>query len=71
MKITKKTRKSCKHFRYLIPNEDANELRKTDKEPCEVCDNLIFYFRGEEEQQTRFPVTEQIAGAAPVTPATY
>lgn len=25
---------------------------------------------GEEEQQTRFPVTEKIAGAAPVTPAT-
>jgi len=26
-------------------------------------------FRGEEEQQTRVPVTDQIAGAAPVTPA--
>jgi hypothetical protein len=25
---------------------------------------------GEEEQQTRFPVTEEIAGSAPVTPAT-
>ncbi len=26
-------------------------------------------YRGEEEQQTRFPVTEKKAGAAPVTPA--
>jgi hypothetical protein len=31
-------RKTCRHFRYRIPREDADELRKGDPLPCEVCD---------------------------------
>jgi hypothetical protein len=34
-----------------------------------ICDVYDKIFGVEEEQQTRFPVTEQIAGAAPVNPA--
>lgn len=30
--------KTCKHYRYLIPKEEADELRELDKDPCEVCD---------------------------------
>jgi hypothetical protein len=30
--------KTCKHFRFLIPKEYADELREFDSEPCEVCD---------------------------------
>lgn len=31
---------TCKHYRYLIPNEDANELRDADEEFCLVCDSI-------------------------------
>ena len=30
---------TCRHFRFLIPQEDANELRSLDKDPCIICDN--------------------------------
>jgi hypothetical protein len=30
---------TCRHFRYRIPSEDADELRADDPEPCEICDN--------------------------------
>ena len=32
--------KTCKHFRFEIPREDADLLREQDKEPCEICDRL-------------------------------
>lgn len=32
--------KTCKHFRFLIPREDADELRDADPEPCPVCDEM-------------------------------
>lgn len=28
---------TCKHYRYLIPKEDADELEMNDIEYCEVC----------------------------------
>ena len=43
-KDEKAEKKTCKHFRYMIPNEDANELALSDKEHCEVCHNFIKRF---------------------------
>ena len=34
---------SCKHFRYLVPSEEADELRQGDDEPCAICDNRFKY----------------------------
>jgi len=30
--------KTCKHFRYQIPEDEANALRILDEEHCIVCD---------------------------------
>lgn len=35
MAINKDT---CRHFKKLIPDEEADELRVFDVEPCAVCD---------------------------------
>ena len=32
--------KTCKHFRFTVPKEDADLLREQDNEPCEICDRL-------------------------------
>ena len=32
--------KTCRHFRYRLPRELADELRDVDTEPCEVCDSM-------------------------------
>lgn len=32
--------KTCRHYRFQIPREDADELRAADPLPCPVCDNL-------------------------------
>jgi len=31
---------TCRHYRFQIPREDADELRAADPEPCLVCDSL-------------------------------
>ena len=31
---------TCRHFRYEVPREYADELRDADPEPCPVCDAL-------------------------------
>ena len=31
---------TCRHFRYEVPRECADELRDADPEPCPVCDAL-------------------------------
>ena len=31
---------TCRHYRFQIPREDADDLRAADPEPCAVCDNL-------------------------------
>jgi len=31
---------TCRHFRYEVPRECADELRDADPEPCPVCDVL-------------------------------
>ena len=31
---------TCRHFRYELPREYADELRDADPEPCPVCDVL-------------------------------
>jgi len=31
---------TCRHFRYQVPRECADELRDADPEPCSVCDAL-------------------------------
>ncbi len=31
---------TCRHFRYQVPRECADELRDADPEPCPVCDAL-------------------------------
>ena len=31
---------TCRHYRFQLPHEDADELRAADPEPCAVCDNL-------------------------------
>lgn len=31
---------TCRHFRYQVPREYADELRDADPEPCPVCDAL-------------------------------
>ena len=28
---------TCRHFRYLVPNENANEMALNDPIYCEVC----------------------------------
>src|SRR5688572_22947179 len=33
-------RMTCRHFRYQVPREYADELRDADPEPCPVCDVL-------------------------------
>ena len=33
-------RMTCRHFRYEVPREYADELRDADPEPCPVCDAL-------------------------------
>jgi hypothetical protein len=33
-------RMTCRHFRYQVPREYADELRDADPEPCPVCDGL-------------------------------
>jgi hypothetical protein len=33
--------KTCRHFRYLLPQDEADELRLADPMPCEVCDPLM------------------------------
>jgi hypothetical protein len=34
------SRMTCRHFRYQVPREYADELRDADTEPCPVCDAL-------------------------------
>jgi hypothetical protein len=34
------SRMTCRHFRYQVPREYADELRDADPEPCPVCDAL-------------------------------
>jgi len=34
------SRMTCRHFRYQVPRECADELRDADPEPCPVCDAL-------------------------------
>ena len=31
---------TCRHFRYQLPRELADELRDADPIPCEVCDSM-------------------------------
>jgi hypothetical protein len=31
---------TCRHFRFQVPQEIADELRGSDPEPCELCDSL-------------------------------
>jgi hypothetical protein len=31
---------TCRHYRYRLPRELADELRDADPLPCEVCDAL-------------------------------
>jgi hypothetical protein len=31
--------KTCRHFRYRLPHEVADELRDSDPLPCEICDS--------------------------------
>jgi len=33
-------RMTCRHFRYQVPREYADELRDADPETCPVCDVL-------------------------------
>lgn len=33
--------KTCRHFRHLLPQDEADELRMFDPMPCEVCDPLM------------------------------
>ena len=32
--------RTCRHYRFRIPTEDADALREADCEPCELCDSL-------------------------------
>ena len=32
--------KTCRHFRFRLPREDADELRDADPLPCDLCDSL-------------------------------
>lgn len=34
---------TCKHFRFLIPKEDADDLREHDNVYCLICDNTHVY----------------------------
>jgi hypothetical protein len=36
-----KEKKTCKHFRFQVPSEDANLLREEDEEFCEICDVVV------------------------------
>jgi hypothetical protein len=31
---------TCRHYRYCVPRELADELRDADPEPCHVCDAM-------------------------------
>jgi hypothetical protein len=31
---------TCRHFRYQVPREVADELRDADPGPCEICDSM-------------------------------
>ena len=31
---------TCRHFRFQVPREEADELRDADPEACPVCDAL-------------------------------
>jgi|GEM_PF-1259994 len=33
--------KTCRHFRHLLPQDEADELRAADPLPCEICDPLM------------------------------
>ncbi len=33
--------KTCRHFRFKVPQQLADELRLADPEPCEVCDPIM------------------------------
>ena len=33
--------KTCRHFRFLVPNEHANEMALADPERCELCYRYI------------------------------
>lgn len=30
---------SCRHYRFQVPREDADEFRCADAEPCPLCDS--------------------------------
>ena len=36
-KDNKEEVKTCRHYRYLLPNEHANEMALGDPEYCELC----------------------------------
>ena len=40
-KDEKAEKKTCRHFRYMIPNEVANELYFGDLYFCEVCEPYV------------------------------
>lgn len=40
MDVVYSSRMTCRHFRYQVPRECADELRDADPEPCPVCDAL-------------------------------
>ena len=38
---TRNERISCRHYRFQLPREEADELRAADPFPCPVCDPLL------------------------------
>jgi len=50
---------TCRHFRYEVPRECADELRDADPEPCPVCDALP-HRKALATKKTALPVRAQI-----------
>jgi hypothetical protein len=48
--------KSCRHFRNVIPREEADELREADPQPCAICDSLMHRSAGFTEQWNTKPL---------------
>ena len=47
---------TCRHYRYRLPRELADELRDADPLPCEVCDALPHRRKMAAETQQNVPV---------------
>jgi hypothetical protein len=59
--------KTCRHFRYQVPQDVADELRNADPEPCEICDALPRRRYSNQRPAVSTPVAAQAKTPSPVT----